>query len=28
MAEKGWGVEEMAKQKAVVSRLTSLRGGR
>jgi bidirectional [NiFe] hydrogenase diaphorase subunit len=28
MAEKGWGVEEMAKQKAVVSRLTSMRGGR
>ena len=25
MAEKGWGVEEMTKQKAVVSRLTSMR---
>jgi bidirectional [NiFe] hydrogenase diaphorase subunit len=28
MAEKGWGVEEMTKHKAVVSRLTSMRGGR
>jgi hypothetical protein len=28
MAEKGWAVEEMTKQKGVVSRLTSLRGGR
>ena len=28
MAEKGWGVEEMAKERAVVSRLTSMRGGR
>ena len=28
MAEKGWGVEEMTKQKAVVSRLTTMRGGR
>ena len=28
MAEKGWGVEEMTKQKTVVSRLTALRGGR
>ena len=28
MAEKGWGVEEMAKHKAVVSRLTTMRGGR
>lgn len=27
MAEKGWGVEEMAKQRTVVSRLTSMRGG-
>ncbi|HYO42869.1 MAG TPA: bidirectional hydrogenase complex protein HoxU [Candidatus Limnocylindrales bacterium] len=28
MAEKGWGVEEMAKERAVVSRLTSMRGDR
>ena len=28
LAEKGFGVEEMTKQKAVVSRLTSMRGGR
>jgi bidirectional [NiFe] hydrogenase diaphorase subunit len=28
MAEKGFGVEEMAKQRAVVSRLTAMRGGR
>jgi bidirectional [NiFe] hydrogenase diaphorase subunit len=28
LAEKGWGVEEMTKQKAGVSRLTSMRGGR
>jgi bidirectional [NiFe] hydrogenase diaphorase subunit len=28
LAEKGWGVEEMTKQKAVVSRLTAMRGGR
>ena len=28
MAEKGWAVEEMTKQKGAVSRLTSLRGGR
>jgi bidirectional [NiFe] hydrogenase diaphorase subunit len=28
MAEKGWGVEEMTKNKAVVSRLTAMRGGR
>jgi bidirectional [NiFe] hydrogenase diaphorase subunit len=28
MAEKGWGVEEMSKQRAVVSRLTTMRGGR
>ena len=28
MAEKGWAVEEMTKHKGVVSRLTSLRGGR
>jgi hypothetical protein len=28
MAEKGWAVEEMAKQKTVVSRLTTMRGGR
>jgi bidirectional [NiFe] hydrogenase diaphorase subunit len=27
MAEKGWGVEEMTKQRTVVSRLTSMRGG-
>jgi bidirectional [NiFe] hydrogenase diaphorase subunit len=27
MAEKGWGVEEMTKQRAVVTRLTSMRGG-
>ena len=27
MAEKGWGVEEMTKQKTVVSRLTSMREG-
>ncbi len=27
MAEKGWGVEEMTKQKAVVSRLTTMREG-
>jgi hypothetical protein len=27
MAEKGWGVEEMTKQRAVVSRLTSMREG-
>ena len=27
MAEKGWGVEEMTKQKGVVSRLTSMREG-
>jgi bidirectional [NiFe] hydrogenase diaphorase subunit len=28
MAEKGWAVEEMTKQRAVVSRLTSMRGER
>ena len=28
MAEKGWGVEEMTKQKMVVSRLTTMRGER
>jgi bidirectional [NiFe] hydrogenase diaphorase subunit len=28
LAEKGFGVEEMTKKKAAVSRLTSLRGGR
>ncbi len=28
MAEKGWAVEEMTKQKTVVSRLTTMRGGR
>ena len=28
MAEKGWGVEEMTKQPAVVSRLTSMRGNK
>jgi bidirectional [NiFe] hydrogenase diaphorase subunit len=28
MAEKGWGVEEMTKQRAVVTRLTSMRGER
>jgi bidirectional [NiFe] hydrogenase diaphorase subunit len=27
MAEKGWGVEEMTKQRTVVSRLTSMREG-
>lgn len=27
LAEKGWGVEEMTKQRAVVSRLTSMREG-
>lgn len=27
MAEKGWGVEEMTKKKAAVSRLTSMREG-
>jgi bidirectional [NiFe] hydrogenase diaphorase subunit len=27
MAEKGWGVEEMAKKRAVVSRLTTMREG-
>jgi bidirectional [NiFe] hydrogenase diaphorase subunit len=27
MAEKGWGVEEMTKQPAVVGRLTSMRDG-
>ncbi len=26
MAEKGWGVEEMAKQRTVVTRLSSMRG--
>jgi bidirectional [NiFe] hydrogenase diaphorase subunit len=28
MAEKGWAVEEMTKQRAGVSRLTSMREGR
>jgi bidirectional [NiFe] hydrogenase diaphorase subunit len=28
LAEKGWSVEEMTKERAVVSRLTSMRGGR
>jgi len=28
MAEKGWAVEEMTKHKTVVSRLTTMRGGR
>ena len=27
MAEKGWGVEEMTKRRAAVSRLTSMREG-
>jgi hypothetical protein len=26
MAEKGWGAEEMTKQRTVVSRLNSMRG--
>ena len=28
LAEKGWGVEEMTKERTVVSRLTTMRGGR